>query len=178
MGQDQHDADLRSQSTGRPAAGQVSRTDVGRRRPSWARCVRRASWRRSASKGRSTAACSRPGSSSIWSTSLRAGDVVVMDNLSSHKSPGVVAAIEAVGAEVRYSAAVFARSQSDRTGLQQVQEAAPRRRRADHRKALATLRQRPRSVHRKRMPKLPPTLRIPLQLKEDRTSVDLRRQTL
>jgi len=33
---------------------------------------------------------------------LRAGDVVVMDNLSSHKSRRVVAAIEGVGAEVRY----------------------------------------------------------------------------
>jgi transposase len=36
------------------------------------------------------------------SPSLHAGDVVVMDNLSSHKTPGVVAAIEAVGAAVRY----------------------------------------------------------------------------
>jgi len=34
--------------------------------------------------------------------SLEAGDIVVMDNLSSHKSPGVVAAIEAAGAQVRY----------------------------------------------------------------------------
>jgi transposase len=33
---------------------------------------------------------------------LRAGDVVVMDNLSSHKSRRVLAAIEGVGAEVRY----------------------------------------------------------------------------
>ena len=33
---------------------------------------------------------------------LRAGDVVVMDNLSSHKSSRVSAAIEGVGAEVRY----------------------------------------------------------------------------
>lgn len=33
---------------------------------------------------------------------LREGDVVVMDNLSSHKVAGVVEAIEAVGAEVRY----------------------------------------------------------------------------
>ena len=33
---------------------------------------------------------------------LCAGDVVVMDNLSSHKSPGVVTAIEAAGAQVRY----------------------------------------------------------------------------
>ncbi len=35
-------------------------------------------------------------------TDLRHGDIVVMDNLSSHKAPGVVEAIEAVGAEVRY----------------------------------------------------------------------------
>lgn len=33
---------------------------------------------------------------------LRPGDIVVMDNLSSHKATGVVEAIEAVGAEVRY----------------------------------------------------------------------------
>jgi transposase len=35
-------------------------------------------------------------------TSLRSGDIVVMDNLSSRKTPGVLAAIEAVGAQVRY----------------------------------------------------------------------------
>ena len=34
--------------------------------------------------------------------SLRAGDVVVMDNLSSHKTPGIKTAIEARGAQVRY----------------------------------------------------------------------------
>lgn len=33
---------------------------------------------------------------------LRPGDVVVMDNLSSHKAPGVAEAIEACGAELRY----------------------------------------------------------------------------
>jgi transposase len=33
---------------------------------------------------------------------LKPGDVVVMDNLSSHKTAGVLAAIEAVGAEVRF----------------------------------------------------------------------------
>ena len=33
---------------------------------------------------------------------LRPGDIVVMDNLSSHKAGCVVEAIEAVGAEVRY----------------------------------------------------------------------------
>ena len=33
---------------------------------------------------------------------LSEGDIVVMDNLSSHKAPGVAAAIQAAGAEVRY----------------------------------------------------------------------------
>ena len=33
---------------------------------------------------------------------LRPGDVVVMDNLSSHKGAGIIAAIESVGASVRY----------------------------------------------------------------------------
>ena len=33
---------------------------------------------------------------------LRVSDVVVLDNLSSHKTRGVLAAIEAVGAEVRF----------------------------------------------------------------------------
>ena len=33
---------------------------------------------------------------------LLPGDIVVMDNLSSHKTKGVIAAIEAVNAEVRY----------------------------------------------------------------------------
>jgi transposase len=33
---------------------------------------------------------------------LQAGDVVVMDNLSSHKTPGVQTAIEGAGAQVRY----------------------------------------------------------------------------
>lgn len=33
---------------------------------------------------------------------LKPGDIVVMDDLSSHKAPGVKAAIEAAGAELRY----------------------------------------------------------------------------
>lgn len=33
---------------------------------------------------------------------LRPGDIIIMDNLGSHKSPGVQAAIEAAGATVRY----------------------------------------------------------------------------
>ena len=38
---------------------------------------------------------------------LAPGDIVVMDNLSSHRVPGVREAIEAAGAELRILAAVF-----------------------------------------------------------------------
>lgn len=37
-----------------------------------------------------------------WSTTLRAGDVVVLDNLAVHKHPDVRAALEAVGARLRF----------------------------------------------------------------------------
>jgi len=36
----------------------------------------------------------------VLTQSLRAGDIVVMDNLAPHKKPGVIAAIQAAGAEV------------------------------------------------------------------------------
>ena len=38
----------------------------------------------------------------MWPAVLRPGDVVVMDNLSPHKTVGVQEAIEAAGAAVRY----------------------------------------------------------------------------
>jgi transposase len=40
--------------------------------------------------------------SKILAPQLRPGDVVVMDNLTPHKAPGVREAIESVGAELRY----------------------------------------------------------------------------
>ena len=45
---------------------------------------------------------SRPTSSACWFPHLRPDDVVVMDNLSSHKGPKVPALIEAAGAELRF----------------------------------------------------------------------------
>ena len=41
---------------------------------------------------------------------LRAGQIVVMDNLSAHKVEGVKTLIEATGAELRYLPTLFARS--------------------------------------------------------------------
>ena len=53
---------------------------------------------------------------------LKPGDIVVMDNLSSHKVAGVREAIEAAGAQL-LPAALLARSQSHRATLRQVQGA-------------------------------------------------------
>ena len=52
---------------------------------------------------------------------LRPGDIVVLDNLSSHKVDGVQAAIEAAGARAALSAALLARSQPDRAAVRQAQ---------------------------------------------------------
>ena len=48
---------------------------------------------------------------------LRPGDIVVMDNLSSHKIKGVVEAIESVGASVQFIPHNSSRFQPDRDGL-------------------------------------------------------------
>lgn len=64
---------------------------------------------------------------------------------------------------------LLAGSQSDRTRVQQIQKTASRRRRADHRQALATVRQGARTLHRKRMPQLLQTLRPPLHITDDET---------
>jgi len=52
------------------------------------------------------------------------GDVVVMDNLSSHKVAGVRERIEAAGAESTLSAALLARPEPYRKGLVQTQTTA------------------------------------------------------
>lgn len=61
---------------------------------------------------------------------LREGDIVVMDNLGSHKGAGVPAAIEAAGAKLLYLPPLQSRLQSDRERLRQAESAAARRRRA------------------------------------------------
>ena len=67
---------------------------------------------------------------------LSAGDIVIMDNLSSHKVAGVHEAIEAVGAprgDPAQPAALQPRSQSHRTGLRQAQSHSPQGRRQNRR---------------------------------------------
>jgi transposase len=49
------------------------------------------------------------------------GDIVVMDNLPVHKVAGVEEAIEAVGAKLLLPAALFARPEPHRNGIQQIE---------------------------------------------------------
>ena len=58
---------------------------------------------------------------------LRAGDVVVLDNLAVHKQPAVRAAIEAVGAQAPLPAALQPGFQSDRTRLREAESLHPGR---------------------------------------------------
>jgi len=61
---------------------------------------------------------------------LQKGDVVIMDNLSSHKGSKVDDAIRARGAWIPLPAALQPRSQPDRERLRQTQSSAPESRRA------------------------------------------------
>ena len=65
---------------------------------------------------------------------LRPGDIVIMDNLGSHKGKAVRRAIRAAGAKLLLPAEILARPQPDRAGLRQAQASAcarPRRERVD-----------------------------------------------
>lgn len=91
---------------------------------------------------------------------LRPGDIVVMDNLSVHKSDHVRRTIEAAGAEPDVPAALFARSQSNRNGLRKTQSPSAKSRRAIDACTLGKDRINPRSLHSGRMPKLLHSCRI------------------
>ena len=53
---------------------------------------------------------------------LRRNDIVVMDNCRVHLGTGIGQAIETVGATLRYLPEIFARPQSHRDALQQIQD--------------------------------------------------------
>jgi len=80
-------------------------------------------------------------------------EIVVMDNLGSHKGAGVRKAIEEVGATL-LSAALRPRLQSDREGLLQAQGARAQSRRAQRRRLVEQDRRIARGVHAKGMRKL------------------------
>ena len=64
---------------------------------------------------------------------LRHGDIVIMDNLGSHKANAVRRAIRAAGARLFLPAEILARSEPDRAVLRQVQTLAAQSRTANHR---------------------------------------------
>jgi hypothetical protein len=85
---------------------------------------------------------------------LRAGDVVVLDNLKAHKVKGVREAIAATGARLLYLPPYSPDFQPDRAGLRQAQGPAPHRRKAHRRRPVAGHRPRPRRLHPRRMHQL------------------------
>ena len=59
----------------------------------------------------------------VLAPTLKAVDIVFMDNLDSHKGTGVRAAIRAAGARLFFLPALLARPQSDRAGLRETESA-------------------------------------------------------
>lgn len=64
--------------------------------------------------------------------SLRHGDIVIMDNLGSHKASAVRPAIRAVGAKLFYLPEILGRSEPDRAVLLKAQTLAAQRRSANN----------------------------------------------
>jgi len=91
---------------------------------------------------------------------LRPGDLVVMDNLSSHKVAGVEAAIKAAGAAVPLFARVQPRPEPDRNGVLQAEGAAARQGAAHRRGAVEGAGQPARLLQRDRVRELPPPRRV------------------
>ena len=94
---------------------------------------------------------------------LRPGDVVVMDSLSSHKMRRVVQAIERVGAEVRYLPPYSPDLNPIEMAFSML-KTPPRRSPTNQRGPLATLRASPRPLQRRRMPKLYQACGVSIQL--------------
>ena len=85
---------------------------------------------------------------------LRPGDIVIMDNLSSHKGLAVRQAIDAAGASLLFLPPYSARLQSDRERLRQAEGTAQSRCRANHRRPVGQDRQSHRLLHPTRMRQL------------------------
>ena len=77
---------------------------------------------------------------------LSKGDIVILDNLGSHKVPAIRNAIKAAGGTIVLPPRLLARSQPNRTGIRQAQTSAAQGRRAQQRNRLAQDRLTPRPV--------------------------------
>ena len=100
---------------------------------------------------------------------LNPGDIVVMDNLASHKGRAVRASHPRRQSQALFLARLLARSQSHRTGLRQNEDLAPQSRRPNNRQDLANHRRPPRLLHPHRMPQLLQKRRICFSLTRSRS---------
>jgi len=91
---------------------------------------------------------------------LKPGDVVVMDNLGSHKGKAIRQALRSAGAKLLFLPPLLARPQSHRTGLRQAQTWAAACGRAHRRCTQQPHRQVAGSLLGQRVQKLPRQLRI------------------
>jgi hypothetical protein len=91
---------------------------------------------------------------------LTSGDIVIADNLGSHKVAGVREAIEAKGGKPDVSARLLTRPQPNRAGFQQAQNLSAPRRAAHKNFSLADNWTDTRSLHPNRVPQLPRKRRI------------------
>jgi len=102
---------------------------------------------------------------------LQPGDIVIMDNLGSHKRPGIRAAIETIGASLLLSPALHPRFQSDRERLRQAQGPVAQSRRALRRGPLERHRPHQRTLLPHRVRQLLPHSRISPKLIRNRSNV-------
>jgi hypothetical protein len=98
------------------------------------------------------------------------GDIVVMDNLGSHKGKVVRALIRWVGAKLFFLPKIFARSEFYRAGLRQAQAPAAQSRCTNRRGRLGRNRSGAHSLHAKRMCQLLRKRWIRLNLNSSRSS--------
>ncbi len=114
----------------------------------------------------------------VLAPALRPGDIVVMDNLGSHKGSAIRRAIRATGARLVFLPPYSPDlnpidSSAGSGGLRKTQNTHPKGRRAYRRWSLAAHRRFARSFHAQRMRQLPPQLRICFYLNQKSSSVGI-----
>ena len=101
---------------------------------------------------------------------LQPGDIVIMDNLGSHKGKAVRALIRSRGAKLFFLPKYSPRPQSNRAGLRQAQAPAAQSSSANRRSRLGRDRSGAQSLHTKGMRQLLPKRRIRINLNSSRSS--------
>src|ERR1700676_1629515 len=104
---------------------------------------------------------------------LAQGDIVVMDNLGSHKGKAIRRAIRAAGGEAILPAALQSRSQPDRAGVRQAEAFPAKSRRAHRPRHVGAHWISPRRLQSRRMRKLFRQLRIRYRVESSRSRTKL-----